>query len=115
MLLSFLNKDPISAAQQTSNSSNNFSDSSIHNIPPHTNNNTKLNNIPARGDILRAPDKAKPRVDLIEQMCNRTLNSDEKEQLNDINVLFQPNSSYSPMLTREHIMLLSKFLRFSCV
>lgn len=108
MLLSFLNKDPISAAQQTANMNNNFSNSSMHTIPEHTNSNTKLNNIPARENIIPIMDKVKPRVDLIEQLCNRTLSTNEKELLNDINILFQPNPSYSPMLTREHVVLLSK-------
>jgi hypothetical protein len=108
MLLSFLNKDPISAAQQTTNNNN-----SINMISSNTNNKTKLNNIPARECILPVMDKIKPRINLIEQMCNRTLNSNEKELLNDINVLFEPNASYSPMLTREHLMLLSKLkIRF---
>jgi hypothetical protein len=103
MLLSFLNKDPISAAQQTGNN-NHFPDSSMHLIPS----NTEFDHIPARQCILPVLDKIKPRINLIEQMCNRTLNSDEKEQLNDINVLFQPDASYSPMITQEHLVLLSK-------
>jgi hypothetical protein len=41
-------------------------------------------------------------------MCNRKLTSNEKEQLNDINQLFLPNATYSPMLNREHLTLLSK-------
>jgi hypothetical protein len=101
MLLSFLNKDPISEAQQTGNN-NHFPDSNMHAIP------SKTNTTPARRCILPELDKTKPRINLIEQMCNRKLNSNEKEQLEDINVLFQPNASYSPMLTREHLTLLSK-------
>jgi hypothetical protein len=108
MLLSFLNKDPISAAQQTGNN-NNFADSTMHIVSSNTNINTKFDHIPARKCILPELDKSKPRVNLIEKMCNRTLNSNEKEQLEDINVLFQPDASYSPMLTREHLILLSKF------
>jgi len=108
MLLSFLNKDPISAAQQTANTNNNSTDSSIHMISS----NIKVDNIPARQCILPIIDKTKPRVNLIEQMCNRTLNSKEKEQLQDINVLFQPDATYSPMLTREHLMFLSKIIDY---
>lgn len=107
MLLSFLNKDPISAAQQTG-LNNHFAESSMHTIPSNTNSNTKLDKVPARQCILPQIDKTKARIDLIEQMCNRTLNSNEKEQLNDINQLFVPSASYSPMITREHLMLLSK-------
>jgi hypothetical protein len=103
MLLSFLNKDPISVAQQTANN-NNSTDSSMHLISS----NIKFDNIPARKCILPVIDKIKPRVNLIEQMCNRTLNSNEKEQLKEINLLFQPDASYSPMLTSEHLILLSK-------
>ncbi len=100
MLLSFLNKDPISAAQQSGSA-----DSPMHIIPST---NTKLDHVPVRQCILPKIDKTKPRVNLIEQMCNRKLNSNEKEQLEDIKVLLQPDASYSPMLTREHLTLLSK-------
>ena len=107
MFLSFMNKDPISMAQQTGNN-NNFADSPMHIIPSGTNDSTKLAQVPARHCILPTIDKTKPRVNLIEQMCTRTLNSNEKEQLSDIDVLFQPNASYSPMITREHLTLLSR-------
>lgn len=107
MLLSFLNKDPISAAQQTGNS-NNFADSPMHIIQSDTASSTKFDNIPTRHCILPVLDKMKPRVNLIVQMCNRTLTPEEKEQLNDIEQLFRPDATYSPMLTRQHITLLSK-------
>ena len=107
MLLSFMNKDPISVAQQTGNNNNNSTESTMHIVSSNTNDNTKLDKVPARQCILPIIDKIKPRINLIEQMCNRTLNTNEKELLNDINVLFQPNPSYSPMLTREHVILLS--------
>ena len=107
MLLSFLNKDPISAAQQTANN-NNFVNSNIHMIPSQSNSHTKLDHVPARKCIFPKIDKTIPRISLLEQMCNRTLTNQEKEQLQDINVLFQPDASYSPMLTREHVTLLSK-------
>ncbi len=102
MLLSFLNKDPISAAQQSGNN-NTFAESSMHTMPSKT--------TPARSCILPIMTKTKPRVNLIEQMCNRQLNPKEKEQLEDISVLLQPNAAYSPMLTREHLTLLSKYKR----
>ncbi|CAF0958555.1 unnamed protein product [Rotaria sordida] len=105
MLLSFLNKDPISAAQQTGNN-NNFADSSIHMVQSNATNNMKFDNIPVRHCILPVLDKMKPRVNLIESMCKRTLSSDEKEFLNDINQLFRPDATYSPMLTRQHLMFL---------
>ncbi|CAF0900803.1 unnamed protein product [Rotaria sordida] len=105
MLLSFLNKDPISAAQQTGNN-NNFADSSIHMVQSNATNNMKFDNIPVRHCILPVLDKMKPRVNLIEPMCKRTLSSDEKELLNDINQLFRPDATYSPMLTRQHLMFL---------
>jgi hypothetical protein len=107
MLLSFMNKDPISVAQQTG-SSNNFADSSMHMISSNATSNTKLDTTPVRQCILPVMDKLKPRIDLIEQNCNRPLTANEKEQLNDINQLFKPNATYSPMLTREHLMLLSE-------
>ena len=106
MLLSFLNKDPISAAQQSGN--NHFADAPVHVLPSQTNANAKLAHVPARQTILPKIDKTKPRVNLIEQMCNRTLNAKETERLEDIKVLTQPDASYSPMLTREHLTLLSK-------
>ncbi|CAF1064755.1 unnamed protein product [Rotaria sp. Silwood1] len=105
MLLSFLNKDPISAAQQQGNN-NNSADSPMHLIQSNTTGNTKFDNIPVRHCILPVTDKIKPRVSLIEPMCNRTLSSNEKELLNDINQLFLPDATYSPMLTRQHLMLL---------
>ncbi|CAF3446102.1 unnamed protein product [Rotaria socialis] len=105
MLLSFLNKDPISAAQQTGNN-NNFVDSPMHIIQTETASSTKFDNIPTRHCILPVMDKMKPRVNLIEQKCNRTLTPAEKEQLNDIHQLFRPDATYSPMLTREHLTLL---------
>jgi hypothetical protein len=108
MLLSFLNKDPISVAQQTG-TSNNFAGSSMHMISSDTNSNNKWDKIPSRKCILPIIDKIKPRVNIIEQMCNRPLTGDEKEQLNDINQLFRPDPMYSPMLTRDHLILLSKF------
>jgi len=109
MLLSFLNKDPISAAQQTGNSNMNSPDSDMHIVSSNANVNTKLENIPARKCILSTIDKTKLQVNSIEQMCNRTLSTKEKDLLKDISVLFDPNPSYSPMLTREHLILLSMF------
>lgn len=106
MLLSFLNKDPISAAQKTAN--NNFVDSNIHMVPSQSTSHTKLDRVPARKCIFPQIDKSISRVSLLQQMCNRTLTNEEKEQLQDINVLFQPDATYSPMLTREHVTLLSK-------
>ena len=107
MLLSFLNKDTISVAQQTGNN-NNSAASSMHIIPSNATGNTKFDNIPVRHCILPVMDKTTPRVSLIEKMCKRTLSSSEKEQLNDINQLFQPYPTYSPFLTRQHLTLLSK-------
>ena len=86
MLLSFLNKDPISAAQH-SGLNNNFPDSPMHTMPSDTNSNTHLDKVPARQCILPLIDKIKSRITQIEQICNRTLTSNEKEQLNDINQL----------------------------
>ncbi|CAF3873748.1 unnamed protein product [Adineta steineri] len=106
MLLSFMNKDPISAAQQQQGFNNNFAESSMHTMSSTANNNTKLDKTPARKSILPVIDKLKLRASVIEQKCNRTLNANEKEQLNDIDQLFRPDATYSPMLTREHLMLL---------
>ncbi|UJR31185.1 hypothetical protein I4U23_018692 [Adineta vaga] len=105
MLLSFLNKDPISIAQQNG-TNNTFADSSMHIIPSTTNSNTKLDHIPARHCILPTMDKLKPRVDLIEGKCNRSLTVNEKEQLKDIDHLLRPDGNSSPLLTRDHFMLL---------
>ncbi|CAF4357146.1 unnamed protein product, partial [Adineta steineri] len=78
----------------------------MHTMSSTANNNTKLDKTPARKSILPVIDKLKLRVSVIEQKCNRTLNANEKEQLNDIDQLFRPDATYSPMLTREHLMLL---------
>ncbi|CAF1009481.1 unnamed protein product [Adineta ricciae] len=105
MLLSFLNKDPISIAQQTG-TNNTFADTSVHVMPSATNSNTKLDKVPARHCILPTMDKLTPRVDLIEQKCNRTLSVNEKEQLKEIDQLLRPDGNSSPLLTRSHIALL---------
>ena len=107
MLLSFLNKDPISIAQQTG-TNNTFADTSMHVMPSATNSNTKLDKVPARHCILPTMDKLTSRVDLIEQKCNRTLTSNEKEQLKEIDQLLRPDGNSSPLLTRNHITLLSR-------
>ena len=108
MLLSFLNKDPISAAQQSGNTNNNFTESSMHMIPSTANSQSKLDQIPARQSILPALNKMQPRVTLIEQMSKRTMTAKEKELLADIHQLFRPDASYSPMLTADHVKLLSQ-------
>lgn len=107
MLLSFLNKDPISVAQQTGNNNMNSPDSDMHIVSSNTNANTKLENIPARKCILPIIDKTKLQINTIEQIINRTLSTKEKDLLKDVYVLFEPNPSYSPMLTQEHLILLS--------
>lgn len=106
MLLSFLNKDPISVAQQTGNNNMNSPDSDMHIVSSNTNANTKLENIPARKCILPIIDKTKLQINTIEQIINRTLLTKEKDLLKDVYVLFEPNPSYSPMLTQEHLILL---------
>ena len=80
----------------------------MHMIPSQANSHTKLDHVPARQCILPKLDKTTGRIALLEQMCNRPLTAKEKELLQDVNILFQPNASYSPMLTREHVTLLSK-------
>lgn len=109
MLLSFLNKDPISAAQQSGNTNNNFAESGMHMVSSTANSQTKLDQIPARHCILPVLNKMQPRVTLIEQMSSRTLTAKEKELLADIHQLFRPDATYSPMLTADHLKLLSQF------
>lgn len=107
--MSFLNKDPISIAQQTGNHNTNSNDSSIHMVPTKiATNENKFDQIPARHYILPVMDKVKARVSLIESMCQKPLNQHEKELLNDIQQLFQPDAACSPLLNVEHIKLLSK-------
>jgi hypothetical protein len=112
MLLSFLNKDPISAAQQTG-SNNTFVNPSMHISQSGATSNTRLDGVPARHCILPIMDKLQPRVNLIEQKCNRPLAVKEKERLNEIDQLLRPDGISSPLITREHLMLLSK-PSFSC-
>lgn len=109
MLLSFMNKDPISAAQQ-SGMNNSFVDSPVHNVQAAANSNTKLDRVPARQCILPAIDKLQPRVNLIEQKCSRPLTANEKEQLKEIDQLLRPDGISSPLINAEHIKLLSMFL-----
>ena len=51
MLLSFLNKDPISASQQAGNN-NDFVDSSVHTVSSNIPDGTEFNKIPIRSCIL---------------------------------------------------------------
>jgi hypothetical protein len=108
MLLSFLNKDPISAVQQSGNVNHDFSSTSSNtNSSALSTDSNIVDNSPVRHCILPVVNKMETRVTSIESMCQRTLTTKEKEQLNDIQQLFRIDATYSPMLTIDHVKLLS--------
>lgn len=105
--MSFLNKDPISVAQQSGTTNNNAPESSMHMVESKV-----KDSIPARQCILPAINKMEKRIPRILTMSNRPLTTIEKERLDEIQQLFDPNASYSPMLNVDHVKLLSKSFKF---
>lgn len=106
MLLSFLNKDPISMAQRSGTTN----DNTASNVSMHMINSTTSNNqTSARQNILPVMNKNEERIPLIERLSNRSLSQDEKELLNEIQVLFRSDATYSPILNKKHLTLLGNF------
>ncbi|CAF0844096.1 unnamed protein product [Didymodactylos carnosus] len=105
MLLSFLNNDPISVAQENAtHSSNNQTADNVHMVNSSVPSNAKRT---VRKSILSKTDITVDKIDTIKRLCKRSFNKHEIELLDDIRETFLPTTNYSPMLTKEHISLMS--------